>query len=135
MEALQIALWFVGVAILAAGPVLTLVLLRSRGTALPGILKYTVVSVVACSLAFWLSFFAWDYVLELRFRQIVPNGSWTPAEEATWSEAERQIVDQYFGDGGRNVAALFIPMPLVVYSSLVWLIARFISSAARERAV
>jgi hypothetical protein len=129
---LQSALWFVAVAILAAGPVLTLVLLRSRGAALRGILKYTVVSVVACSVAFWLAFFAWDYVLELRFRQIVPDGSWTPAEEAEWSEAERRIVDPYFGDGGRNVAALLIPMPLVVYSSLVWLIAWFIS-AARER--
>jgi hypothetical protein len=135
MEALQTTLWIVALAILSAGPVLTLAFLWSRSAQLPGVLKYTVVSVVACSVAFWLVFFAWDYILELRFHQIVPDGSWTHAEEVRWSEAERRVVDSYFGDGGRNVAALFVPLPLVAYSLVVWLIAWFTGRAARDRAV
>jgi hypothetical protein len=63
-------------------------------------------------------------MLEARFYDIAPGGSWSSADELSWSAEERRVVDSYFGDGGRNVFALFVPLLIAIYSSAVWWLAR-----------
>jgi hypothetical protein len=99
------------------------------------LVKFALVSVACCTVGFWALFILSEHILELQFRNIVPDGSWTPTDEAAWTDSERRVVAAYFGDGGRNIFALFVPLPLLLISAVLWAITRALYAVARRRAV
>jgi hypothetical protein len=135
MELLRHTLQVSALAILVVGPACILGLWWFRTAFPPSLAKFTVTSVAGCAVAFWALFLLSDHILELQFRDIVPDGSWTPADEAAWTDAEQRVVAAHFGDGGRNVFALFVPVPLLLYSTVLWVITRALHAATRRRAV
>ena len=110
----------IALAVLAFGPPLVLAAWCLRSRRLPRFIFYVPTSIVICTIAFAVAFLAADRALETRFHEIAPGGSWTAADEAAWSPEEQQVKRAYFGDGGRNVFALFTPIILFVYSLGVW---------------
>ena len=135
MELLRDTLQVSALAILGAGPACILGVWWFRTARPPALAKFIVASVAGCTIAFWALFLLSERILELQFRNIVPDGSWTPTDEAGWVDSERRVVAAYFGDGGRNVFALFVSMPLLLYSTALWAIARALYVATRRRAV
>src|SRR2546422_2657253 len=129
MDLLQHALRVTSLAILIAGPACLLATWYFRTTRVPTIGKYVLASVALCTVAFWLVFLFADYILERQFHEIVPSGEWTPSDELTWTDSQRRVVEAYFGDGGRNVFALFAPLLLSLYSVALWAIARVVRLA------
>jgi len=135
MEIMQYIAGLMTQAILAAGPPFILGLWWFRTARPPGFAKFIVVSVASCAVAFWALFLLADHILELQFREVVPGDSWTPADETAWTDSQRRVVAAYFGDGGRNVFALFVPLPLLLYSTVLWAITRALHLAIRRRAI
>jgi hypothetical protein len=135
MEFLRFILQASGLAILVVGPAGILGAWWFRTARPPTWAKFTIVSVVVCTVAFWAVFLVSEHLLELQFRDIAPDGSWTPSDEAAWTAAERRVAETYFGDGGRNVFAVFVSVPLLLYSTVLWTVTRTLHAFARRRAV
>lgn len=107
-----------------AGPPALLLFWTRRAANYPRLVPFLLGATCALTALVWPSFAASEWLLELQFLEVVPGGSWTEADEARWSVDERRIVRAYFGDGGRNVLALFAPPLLALYSALSWLLLR-----------
>ena len=121
-------------AVLLVGPPFILALWTFRTSRLPGVFKYTLCSVGACTAVYWLLFLTADYILDLQFQELIPDNEWTPSDELAWTESERRVVSAYFADGGRNVLALFAPVILLANSLLFWILARVFAGFIRRRA-
>lgn len=132
MQSLRFAIGIAALMVLSVGPIALLALWRLRASRLPSLTKYTLVSMVGVTACFWMLFMLSEYILELQFRAIVPLGEWTLAQEALWTPAQHRVVEAYFGDGGRNVFALFAPSLLLPYSFVVWLVARSLDADRRR---
>lgn len=132
MELLRDTLQVGALGILVAGPACILGLWWFRMASPPTFAKFIVMSVAICSVAFWIVFLLAEAILALQFHAIVPDGSWTPTDEARWTDSERRVVGTYFGDGGRNVFALFVSIPLLLYSTALWVITRGLLLASRR---
>lgn len=127
LETLQNAAWASAFGTVLLGPPAILLLWSKRTGSLPRFLAFVACASLAVALLFWAQFWFYDLVIEWRFEELVPGGSWTSYDEATWSEADRRVYNAYFGDGGRNVFALFAPIPILIYVSMTWLVGRGIS--------
>ena len=122
-------------AVLALGPPVVLAIWRVRAGRIPGFFVFVLASVVICTLLFAVLFGVGEHALERRFLEVAPGGSWSAADEASWTPEEQRIVRSYFGDGGRNVFALFSPAVFAVSSAAAWAAAgtlRFLESWRRE---
>ena len=108
-----------------AGPPILLLLWKRRVATLPRLLPFLIATTLLLTLVIWTTFSLSEWFLELQFLEIVPDGSWTDADEARWSDRDRHIVRAYFGDGGRNVMALFSPILVAPYAGITWLLARW----------
>jgi hypothetical protein len=132
MELVRDILQVAALGILVAGPACILGVSWFRMASPPTFAKFIVMAVAICSVAFWIAFLLAEAILELQFHAIAPDGSWTPTDEAGWTDSERRVVATYFGDGGRNVFALFVAIPLVLYSTALWVITRGFQLAMRR---
>ena len=48
------------------------------------------------------------------------DGFWSTDEQSTWTEAEKQNMDRYIGDGGRNLFTFFLfPIFSIIYSLII----------------
>jgi hypothetical protein len=135
MDVLRHALQVSALAILLVGPAFVLAFWWLRAPRIPTVAKYTATSVMGCTALFWMLFLLADYILELQFHDIVPDGSWTEADENAWTPSQRRIVEAHFGDGGRNIFALFAPILFLLYSVGLWAVARILCVAVRRRSV
>jgi hypothetical protein len=120
--------------VLLAGPILILLKWGPGSSRISGFLKYVVGSVIACTAVYWLLFYAADSILDVQFRKVVPNGEWTDADELAWTDADRRVVAAHFGDGARNVFALFAPVLLLANSIFSWVIVRGFRRSRDHRA-
>lgn len=120
MDTFRHGLQLAALVVLMIGPLLILSLRGPKDSRWPGLLKYLVGSVAVCTAAYWLLHFSAGYILDTQFREVVPSGEWTYSDELRWTDAERRVVAAHFGDGGRNVLALFAPIILLANACVVW---------------
>lgn len=136
MELLRDLLTRGALAALFFGPPCVLGVWWFRTARPPGFVPFVVTSVLVSAAVFWTAFPFAEQILELQFQRVVPDQFWTEADEAAWTPSDRQVVAAYFGDGGRSVFALFVPLPLLLYSIALWGMARALNThgSLRRRA-
>jgi hypothetical protein len=130
---LRVLLMMAGLAVLAVGPVAIFTLKHLLWRRATGFLSFLLVAVVVCSAAYWVLFSAAEYVLYQQFQSVVPEGEWSPTDEASWTDSQRRVVDSYFGDGGRNVLALLAPLLLAANAMAVWALSLLVNAVFPRR--
>ena len=93
-------------------------------------MSWVVMSLTVVTL--WLTYDLYlAYKLDLL--DINGDGTWSNKEMESWTEEDHNNLKRYYGDGGRNVFAVFIfPIFALVYSFLVTAIYWFIANRARK---
>ncbi|WP_438463450.1 hypothetical protein [Marinomonas sp. PE14-40] len=107
---------------------------RKKSIGVFGFAKGVVFSTLIMSVIGIALWFGYSIYLEILISPLDRNGDglWTPEEETTWTEQDRKNMDTFFGDGGRNIFAVFIfPILSLLFSfsimTLYWLM-HFIKS-------
>jgi hypothetical protein len=127
-QIIQIAIF---VALLSV-PIFICLAIRRRFQGIKGFILAVVISTVLMSIVVIIQWLGYDWLLEQKITPLDRNGDglWAPDEEATWTKEDRRNIDFYFGDGGRNVFAVFVfPALSAVYSLAIatfyWLVMAF----------
>ena len=113
-----------------SSPILICILVRKKSVRFKAWLVAFIISWVVMAITVFALWLGYDLYLsyKLELLDIDGDGSWSNKEMETWTEEDHNTMKRYFGDGGRNVFAVFIfPIFSLVYSLLVtamyWLIA------------
>ncbi|ELP5730762.1 hypothetical protein ABMX92_18250 [Vibrio vulnificus] len=113
-----------------SAPVFVCLLVRKRSIRFKAWLTSFIVSWGFMVLAVFVLWLGYDLYISYKMGllDIDGDGMWSNQEMESWTEDDHNTMKRHFGDGGRNVFALFIfPILSLLYSLLVtvmyWLIA------------
>jgi|JI10StandDraft_1071094.scaffolds.fasta_scaffold189916_4 hypothetical protein len=132
VQSIRTALQFLAIATVVFGPPLSLLFWWRKEKRVPGPTLYVCATGAICIAIFWPAFLGADAILGMQFREIVPNGEWTPSDEAKWTVEQKSIVSAYFGDGGRNVFSVVAPYLILAYAIFLWVVAKAAEAVARR---
>ena len=125
---LYISAYVLACTVLFCVPFVVAYKVRKKTKGVLGFAKGVVFSTLIMSGIGILLWFGYSIYLEILISPLDRNGDgfWSPEDEATWTEQDRKNMDTFFGDGGRNVFAVFIfPIISLLFSfsvmTLCWL--------------
>ena len=118
-------------------PVLACTLIRRRGIGFKYWLLSFVLSWVVMVITVLALWFGYDCYLSYKMSLLDTNsdGIWSNQEMESWTEDDHNTMNRYYGDGGRNVFAVFIfPIFSLVYSLFVTAIYWAVANKRRKNA-